>query len=871
MKLESLIWRRVNGDGFRRKIWAFSGMMCLVASTGYSSITVEEAFLENYCYECHDEDSKKGSLNLVELMRNPAADSIHYDLWVKVFDRVDSHEMPPKKKDAPTGDERAAFLRGLNRGLIEISKKHRKSEGRSPLRRLNRVEYENTLRDLLGIGVKVQHLLPEDNIVDGFDNVGKGLDTSATHLVRYQEAAELALEATYPPRILDGKVEAPKIRLTGREYLEGRQAVHRKGIDPYSKLIGDSFVYGAQLYKHGSVQTPRAKVAGRYVIRASFKAMNSKVPIPVDIGRISTDRFGHEKLEHLLDIRDAQPDKSQVVEVSAYLPAGESIYLSPRTLTLFRNLKKDDDGKPILPDFSEPFLVVDWIELEGPIGGGVGYPEFFGNWPRFPHRFLEDKFIVSNFFEEASKTYNSSAARKVLIEGLENKKMYGFHRMNPNEFRKPHNRLRLLVQKPKEEAVKLISSFLPKAYRGQPSPEMVQYYIDKATTQLEAGGHLDEVLLKIYKEILCSPRFLFRYEKPGKLNGFEVASRLSYFLWSSMPDDELLRFASNDQLLDRKVLKSQVERMLKDPKADRFVDRFTGQWLDLYKFHDMKPDRVYSEFDEALAWSLPAETRQFFSEVLEKDLPVTDFIHSDWAMLNGRLARHYGIEGIQGMDLRKVKLPASSQRGGLLTQGSILKLTTNATYTSPIKRGVWVLDRLIGQPPSPPPPDVEAIEPDIRGAVTIREQIQKHKAIPSCATCHNKIDYHGLTLENYDVVGGWRDRYRVAKGGKGIDRVELANYPKKMVYLAKPVEPYGETARGEAFADIHEYKNILLKDPDQIARNLAEKLTIYSTGAKVEFADRVEIERIVEKTRSQKHGLRSILHEVVQSDLFLYK
>ena len=338
-----------------------------------------------------------------------------------------------------------------------------------------------------------------------------------------------------------------------------------------------------------------------------------------------------------------------------------------------------------------------------------------------------------------------------------------------------------------------------------------------------------------------------------------------------MPDDELLRFASNDQLLDRKVLKSQVERMLKDPKADRFVDRFTGQWLDLYKFHDMKPDRVYSEFDEALAWSLPAETRQFFSEVLEKDLPVTDFIHSDWAMLNGRLARHYGIEGIQGMDLRKVKLPASSQRGGLLTQGSILKLTTNATYTSPIKRGVWVLDRLIGQPPSPPPPDVEAIEPDIRGAVTIREQIQKHKAIPSCATCHNKIDYHGLPLENYDVVGGWRDRYRVAKGGKGIDRVELANYPKKMVYLAKPVEPYGETARGEAFADIHEYKNILLKDPDQIARNLAEKLTIYSTGAKVEFADRVEIERIVEKTRSQKHGLRSILHEVVQSDLFLYK
>ena len=449
--------------------------------------------------------------------------------------------------------------------------------------------------------------------------------------------------------------------------------------------------------------------------------------------------------------------------------------------------------------------------------------------------------------------------------------MYGFHRMNPNEFKKPQNRLRLLVENPKNEAEKLIRLFLPKAYRGKPSESVEKFYVQKAHLQLDDGGYLDEVLLKIYKEILCSPRFLFRFEKPGELDGYEVASRLSYFLWSSMPDDELLRLAENDQLLNLQVLGQQVERMLKDPKAKRFVDRFTGQWLDLYKFHDMKPDRIYSEFDEALAWSIPEETIRFFTEVLEKDRPVTDFIHSDWAMLNGRLAKHYGIQNINGMDLRRVPLPDDFRRGGLLTQGSILKLTTNATYTSPIKRGVWVLDRLIGKHPLPPPPDVEAIEPDIRGAVTIREQIEKHKSIASCASCHQKIDYHGLALESYDVVGGWRDRYRVAKGGEGIDRVELANYPKQMIYLARDVEPHGETAKGETFADIHEYKIILLKDPDQITRNLAKKLTVYATGARIEFADRDEIERIVSISRSKNYGLRSILHAVVQSDLFLSK
>jgi hypothetical protein len=250
-------------------------------------------------------------------------------------------------------------------------------------------------------------------------------------------------------------------------------------------------------------------------------------------------------------------------------------------------------------------------------------------------------------------------------------------------------------------------------------------------------------------------------------------------------------------------------------------------------------------------------------------------------MLNERLGLHYDIDGIQGMNMRRVKLPADAHRGGVITQASILKLTTNATYTSPIKRGAWILERILGTPPAPPPPNVEAIEPDIRGAVTIREQMALHKTQQVCASCHRKIDPPGFALENYDILGGWRERYRVSKGGEGIDYVPLANHPNRKkeswktspqrVYLAKPVEAFGETSAGEAFADIDEYKKILLRDPNQIARNLAEKLLVYSTGSPIEFADRRSVEKIVKAAREDNYGFRTLLHAVIQSPVFQSK
>jgi hypothetical protein len=804
------------------------------------------SFTEAHCMDCHDVEVAKDGLNF-EALSADLDDQDARRRWIQVFDRVRLQEMPPKKKKQPRPEARRKFLANLEAGLHEASLRQQ-HEGRVTLRRLNRTEYENTLHDLLDVAVDLKSLLPEDNQVAGFDKVSSGLGASAVHLVRFQKTAALALSHALPPSLVD--VQATKQRFTGKEWLKKKPKVYHKNIVPWSRLEDDAFVFRAQLYKHGSVHTDRTKLPGRYRYRASVRAYNNGgKPISVDVGRISTDRFGHQDLEHLLAIEAAVEGQSRIIEVEADLIAGEQVYLSPRELTLFRAWPKDRP-KPDDPKFEGPELAIEWVELEGPLGLGKAYERFFGGMDRVPDRVLEQ-----------------------VKAGAKN--VPDWKRWHPNEFLKPQNHLRFLLkeQDPQEVADRLIKEFLPMAIRRPPSGETLAFYLGRAEKLLDENVPLDEVLLKVYKEILCSTWFLFRIEKPGELDDFALASRLSYMLWNSMPDAELLDLAEKGTLKDDNTLRSQTERMLKDWRARRFVLDFTGQWLNLSEIHEMKPDKLYGEYDEALAWSMPEETRRFFVDVLKKNRPVTEFIHSDWTYLNSRLAFHYGIPGIEGMNMRKVKLPADSHRGGLLTQASILKLTTNATYTSPIMRGAFVLDRLLGMPPSPPPSDVEAIEPDIRGAVTLREQMKLHKTQSVCASCHVKIDPPGFALENFDVLGGWRERYRVSKGGEGIDRVKLANHPKNNyhVYLARPVEAHGETASGQAFQNIDEYKNILLKDPDQITRNLARQLLVYGTGADLTFADRREVEKIVANAKSKKYGFRTLLHEVVQSRIFRTK
>ena len=348
---------------------------------------------------------------------------------------------------------------------------------------------------------------------------------------------------------------------------------------------------------------------------------------------------------------------------------------------------------------------------------------------------------------------------------------------------------------------------------------------------------------------------MFVEEKPGRLDDHALATRLALFLWNSVPDATLRALADKGELGKPAVLREQTERMLDDPKSRRFVEAFTDYWLDLRKIDDTSPSTtLYNDYelDDPLKLAALEETRLFFAEVLRADLPARNVVDSDFTFLNERLADHYGIKGVSGVTFRKVKLPADSVRGGLMTQASVLKVTANGTTTSPVLRGHWITERILGLETPPPPPSVEAVEPDIRGAVTIRQQLDKHRADAGCASCHRKMDPPGFALESFDVMGGYRERYRAVSDkvppvkGHGMNGQAFA------FHYALPVDSAGELPDGRPFKDVRELKKLLAQDEVPIARNLVRQLTVFATGAPVRFSDREEVEKILAAAKAER-------------------
>jgi hypothetical protein len=426
------------------------------------------------------------------------------------------------------------------------------------------------------------------------------------------------------------------------------------------------------------------------------------------------------------------------------------------------------------------------------------------------------------------------------------------------------------------DAERVLKQFAPRAFRRPVSDTDLAPYLTLVRERLDKGVKFGDALRVGLKAILVSPRFLMLEESPGKLDGHALAARLSYFLWSSAPDAELLAVAAKGDLSKPAVLRAQTERLLKHPKARAFTEDFTGQWLALRNIEFTTPDaRLYPEFDELLQVSMLQETHAFFDELLEKDLSALNFVDSDFAMLNERLAKHYGVPGVAGLDVRRVPLKPEWHRGGVMTHASVLKVSANGTTTSPVLRGVWILDRVLGKPVPPPPPNVPAVEPDIRGAKSIRDQLAKHREVESCAGCHARIDPLGFALESYDVIGGWRDRYRISPAPNQRNGVEWftinVNQRDMRLALGPKVDPSDSLADGRKFRDLAELKKLLLAEPEAIARGLAEKLLIYATGHGLEFTDEAVLTDIVRKARAKNFGLRTLVHEVVASQTFQSK
>jgi hypothetical protein len=381
-------------------------------------------------------------------------------------------------------------------------------------------------------------------------------------------------------------------------------------------------------------------------------------------------------------------------------------------------------------------------------------------------------------------------------------------------------------------------------------------------------------MLAGYTAVLASPEYVYIDDKPGRLDDNALATRLALFLWNSQPDEALRALAAKNELHRPEVLRAETERMLNDPKSQRFVDAFLDYWLEIRRMDETTPSTtLYNDYylDDSLTEAAAAETRMFFAELLRRDMPARNIVDSDFTYLNDRLAVHYGIEGVTGVAMRRVALPAGSVRGGVMTDASVLKVTANGTTTSPVLRGKWIMERIVGFDLPPPPAAVPAVEPDIRGATTIRQQLDKHRADESCAMCHRKIDPPGFALEAFDVMGAQRDHYRA----NSIDKENYPGFGKNgwpfAWQYAMPVDSSGQLNDGRSFKDVREFKALLLKDETQIARNLARQLSVYATGSPVRFSDRSRIEQIIKQTSSGGFGVRSIVHALIQSDLFLSK
>jgi hypothetical protein len=766
-------------------------------------------FLRRHCLECHTGEKPKGDLRLDRLSTD-VTDEWTRRHWLAVLKRIEAGEMPPESRPRPSRAEIRSLSVWIREHVLATETGRRAAQGRVVLRRLNRNEYENTLRDLLGIDVEVKQLLPPDTSADGFDNIGEALHVSSFLMERYLEAADVALDLA----IANGP-QPPLIKK--RLHIEDERQVRNSTEHVFHKLDDASVMFSSSPWSAVTLRQFYPPDRGEYRFRIAgygYQSSGKPVTFRVDAGPMLMGTKSH-----LVGWFDHPADKPSIVEFSDRLEARSTIRIQPYGLETAHAVKKVGADK-----WDGAGLAIQWIEVEGPL---------HSVWPPESHR-----------------------------------RIFGDREQTPVPLPNQRNRVEVVSNNPVEDARAILHNFARRAFRRTVTENDVAPFVELVEEKLTEDYSFEQAVRVGLKGILVSPSFLFLREVPGKLDDFALASRLSYFLWSTMPDDELLTLAEQGQLAEPQTLRRQVERLLAHPKAAALTENFVDQWLGLRDIDFTIPDRrLYPEYDDMLKVAMVEEARLFFEELLKHDLSLMNFVASDFSMLNERLAQHYGIAGVEGREFRKVALLPGSRRGGVMTMAGVLKVTADGTSTSPIVRGAWVLDRILGTPPAPPPPGVSAIEPDIRGATTVREQLAKHREIASCASCHVHIDPPGFALENFDVIGGWRDYHRSL--GRG-DAVVIDG--RRMPYRQGPlVDSADVLADGRRFEDIDEFKRLLLEDKQQVARNMTTKLVTYATGQAVDAVDRSEIDRIVDRIGEQDFGLRSLVHEIVQSPLFLDK
>jgi mono/diheme cytochrome c family protein len=854
-------------------------LLCfLVCST--TLVAAPLSFLEQHCLDCHDADTRKGGLDLSHLSLSPE----HLDDWVKVHDAVEKGEMPPKKKTRPKGEEQAAFLAEIHAALVSFS--NHPQGGRIRMRRMSRMEFQNTLQDLLALPrLDVLGLLPADGRVSGYDKMATALDISPAHLAAYEAAVEKALDLAIatrstPPPVFRRRIHPAGLFKFGGNLVQGQFVLLkdkqndpalpvRGGFEDKTGHVGDDgpdLQQRREMLEALKASKTESAVGLLNPNLAGYEAALNVSPIYPGMYRMRLSLWGFEWKEggpqpcaapqaavlrahqegkqqeggRLLKAFTAPSLRSNEEEIVQWLDARESIVFDPVSIPW--NGLRIGQVAGRAKKHAGPGVAIDWFEIEGPL---------HTSWPPESHKRLFGDLSVAQLPEGGDVV----APQREAVRGVGGYVPSVYTDLTPAERKPPLETVQ--SAQPVEDARRLLVSFLPRAFRRPVSPGETEPYVSLFKTRLEAHDCFEDAMRRTYVAVLTSPEFLFHAPE-------SKASRLSYWLWNGPPDERLL--AAN--LADPSVLKQEVDRLLADNRSDRFIEDFANQWLELSRIEETTPDpNLYPEYRFLLHEGMAAEGPAFLRELIRNNLPVRALLKPGFAMVTQRLAEHYGLQTEHGVEVRKVPLPPGSLRGGLLGHAAIHKLTANGTTTSPVKRGVWLMDRLLNAPAPPPPPGISAVDPDTRGTTTIREQLAKHRADAGCAACHAKIDPAGFALEAFDPVGGLRERYR--SNGQGDEPPEKGRTAWRVQYKLGPkVDPVGELTDGRRFNGPGELVTLLTDSPEKLAAAFASHLSRYATGAEISFADREEIRRIVESTRGTGYGLRSLIHALAQSSLF---
>lgn len=861
-------------------------------------------FLQTHCLDCHRGLDAEGGRDLSSLSFD-LSDTAALATWVRIHDRVARGEMPPADHPQLDADDRTQFLRQLHQKLLAADRLAMRQEGRVRLRRMTRQEFQNTLQQLLALPrLDILGLLPSDGRVGGYTKIGSALEISAAHIAAYEEAIDKALDAAIatrstPPPVFQRRVYPAGLFKFGANLTEGQFVLlqdkkpdpafpvrggmeDRKGyvgfegpdLEERRKLLeavrasGSSSAVGLlnpNLAGYEAALNVAPLYSGIYRLKISLWGFqwNEGKPEPCGAPQAAAIRAHEEGKQQeggrLLKLLTAPSMQSQEVEWNSWLEARESLVFDPVSIP-WNGLRIGQlAGRAVR--HQGPGVAIDWFEIEGPI---------HASWPPESHRQLFGDLSIGPLPVGSSDI----APRREPVRGIGGYLPNFYTDIAVSE----RNPALQTVQSsdPLIDGRKLLERFLPKAFRRPVHPTEIDPYVHLLKTRLEASDCFEDAMRRVYMAVLTSPEFLLL---PG--DAFEpnpdhlpttmasLASRFSYWLWNGPPDDVLLADALDRRLRSPEAIHNQVDRMLADPRSERFVEDFANQWLELDRLSETTPDpKLYPEYHFLLHEGMAAETKSFLKEMIARDLPVVALLKPGFAMVTQRLAEHYGLEGIHGVEVRRVELAADGLRGGLLGQAAIHKITANGTTTSPVQRGVWVMNRLLDQPVPPPPPGISQVDPDTRGATTIRQQLDRHRSDHSCAVCHQGLDPAGFALEAFDPIGGFRSRYRSTE--EGDKPPEQGKTPWRIEYrLALPVDASGTLPDGRIFDGPEALTDRLAEDPRRLAIAFVSHLSRYATGAAIRYADREEIDRIVEATRDRQYGVRSLIHAFSVSPLFL--